>query len=236
VLPEQAKFRGQDQQIVLTPPDRDPSRILLPHREVKEPFNEITVKMVCRSCNSGWMNAIEEAARQTITRLIQGERQELTIEQAEAVATWAVKTTLTAHLTSAEGAGGLAAVYKAFSADRRPPSNSVVWAAATGAEEWGLRFELVSALIATEDESESIAPQDPVNTVSATLGLDKLLLHVVLTARPSVSYPPLDEIHPGAVSRLWPDPSPTVLPPSIWFVNAGAWGISRSLAFWMSRN
>src|SRR5262249_26584987 len=183
-------------------------RILLPHREVKEPFNEMTVKMVCRSCNSGWMNDIEEAARQTITRLVKGERQELIVKQAEAVATWAVKTTLTAHLTSVEGAGNLAEVYKDFFADRRPPSNSVVWAAATGAEEWALRFELVSALIATEDERESVAPEDPVNTVSATLGLDKLLLHVVLTARPSVSYPPLDEIHPGAVARLWPDPSP----------------------------
>jgi hypothetical protein len=180
------------------------------------------------------MNAIEEAARQTITRLVQGEREELTVKQAEAVATWAVKTTLMAHLTSAEGAGDLAKVYKNFFEDRRPPPNSVVWVAATGAEEWALRFELVSALIATEDEIGSVAPEDPVNTVSATLGLGKLLLHVVLTARPSVSYPPLDEIHPGAVSRLWPDPAPTVLPPSIWFVNAGAWGISRSFAFWMS--
>jgi hypothetical protein len=41
---------------------------------------------------------------------------------------------------------------------------------------------------------ESVAPEDPVNTVSATLGLGQLLLHVVLTARSSVSYPPLDEI------------------------------------------
>jgi hypothetical protein len=234
VLPEQAKFRGQDQLIVLQSPGHTSSEIELPHREVREPFNEVTVRMVCRNCNSGWMNAVEEAARASITKLARGEQIELGSEEAEALATWAVKTTLMAHLTTVEGASGIADVYSAFFAERKPPGNSVVWAAATGAEEWGLRFELVGALIATEDEIQSYDLTEPVNTVSATFGLSKLLLHVVLTARPSVSYPPLDEIHPGAVERLWPNPRPVVLPPPLWFVSAGAWGISRSFAFWMS--
>src|SRR5258708_14335434 len=77
VLPEQARFRGQDQQVVLLPPKAARSRILLPHRERREPFNSMTVKSVCKSCNSGWMNEIEGRARPYLNRLIQGYQQRL---------------------------------------------------------------------------------------------------------------------------------------------------------------
>lgn len=233
-LPEQAPFRGQDQQVVLQPPGGVRSRLVLPHREVREPFNSLTVKAVCTNCNSGWMNGIEEAARPVLSCLIRGEPQALDAVVTQAIATWTVKTALIAQLTGVEGIAALGQVYRTFFADRTPPPNSVVWAAATGAEDWGLRSEIVTGLIATADGSDSISPNDPVNTISATLGLGLLLLHTVLTSRSSVSYPPLDKIHSGAVIRLWPDPSSITLPPSLWLVNQTAWGVSRSLAYWLS--
>lgn len=236
MLPEQQRFRGQDQQVVLTPPESAHSRLLLPHREMREPFNAMTVKAVCMACNSGWMNEIEERARPYLTRLIKAEDppQELGDVAIKALATWVVKTTLMAQLTSAEGAAGLREVYHAFFATRTPPDNCVVWVAAHGAADWALRVELVSALIATESDGGA-TPADPVNTISATLGLGHALFHVVLTARPSVSYPPLDEIHPG-VLRLWPGVSVIILPPGAWFRGEIAWVISRSFAYWVSQN
>lgn len=235
VLPEQARFRGQDQQVVLTPPESAHSRLLLPHREMREPFSAMTVKAVCVTCDSGWMTETERLARPHLTRLIKAaDPQELGADAIRALATWVVKTTLMTQLTSAEGAAGLRDVYHRFFVTRTPPDNCVVWVAAHGAADWALRVELVSALIATELDSGA-TPADPVNTISATLGLGHALFHVVLTARPSVSYTPLDEIHPG-VLRLWPGISFITPPPSMWLRGEIPWIISRSFAYWVSQN
>jgi hypothetical protein len=126
VLPEQARFRGQDQQVVLQPVNSAPSRLLLPHREVKEPFNAITVKAVCRDCNSGWMSDIENAARPAISSLVRGDIQHLNAKDAQSLATWTVKTALMAQLTGIEGIAALTQVYHTFYQERVPPQNSVV--------------------------------------------------------------------------------------------------------------
>ncbi len=234
MLPEQARFRGQDQQIVLTPPGAAHSRILLPHRQIREPFNAATVKAVCTNCNSGWMNDLEGQARPYLTKLIDGQQLELNRAEITMLATWIFKTTLMAQLTSAEGIAALSVVYHDFYIARKPPENCVIWIAAHGAEDWALRVELVTALVATEEDA-SLSPADPINTVSATLGLGHVLFHTVLTARESVSYPPLDEIHP-AVSRLWPPSDMMIVPPPMWLLGQVAWIVSRSLAIWMSHD
>jgi len=234
VLPEQARFRGQDQQVILQPPGSDRSRIMLPHREVKEPFNGMTVKAVCKSCNGGWMSGLEEATRPLLSRLIRGEPELLNKEDAIAVASWTVKTALMAQLTGVEGAGAMSSAYHAFYRDRVPAKNSVVWAGGIGSEEWALRCELVGALIVTDEDNGSVTPDDPVNTMSATFGIGHLLLHTVITSRSQVSYPPLDDIHQGAVVRLWPDPEDTTSFPTHWMMNEVAWIISRSFAIWNS--
>ena len=198
----------------------------------------MTVKAVCVTCNSGWMNELERRARPYLTRLIQAdEPQELGIDAIKALATWVVKTTLMAHLTSVEGVAALAAlrqVYHDFYETQAPPDNCVIWVAAHSAADWALRFELLSALIVTEADS-GVVPADPVNTISATLGLGHALFHTVLTSRLSVSYPPLDEIHPG-VLPLWPGVSAITLPPSVWLLSRTAWVISRSFGYWVSQS
>jgi hypothetical protein len=46
VLHEQERFRGHDQQVILSPPKAARSRLLLPHHEMRESFNAMTVKAV----------------------------------------------------------------------------------------------------------------------------------------------------------------------------------------------
>jgi hypothetical protein len=232
VLPEQERFRGQDQQIVLSPPKAARSRIVLPHRQMRQPFNAVTVKAVCTTCNSGWMNDIEAAARPHLTGLIDGQRLELNRTEITALATWVFKTALMAQLTSVEGIAALGAVYRTFYVERIPPEGSVVWVAGHGSADWALRFETVAALVVTEEDA-SATPSDPINTVSTTLGLGHILFNTVFTARHRVSYPPLDEIHP-AVSRLWPAVDTMTVPKPMWLLSEVAWIISRSFAIWMS--
>jgi hypothetical protein len=118
VLPEQARYRGQDQAIVLLHPER---AVDGPHhREMAETFNSATVKAVCGPCNNGFMNEIEAEARPYLSTMIRGNlSMPLAAEAANAVATWAVKTSLMAQLTGSEPAA-LAQVYRDFYATGRP--------------------------------------------------------------------------------------------------------------------
>ena len=118
VLPEQARYRGQDQATVLLHPERtiDGPR----HREMVGTFNSTTVKAVCAPCNIGFMNDIEADARPYLSAMIRGNlAMLLAAEGATAVATWAVKTSLMAQLTGSEPAA-LERVYEDFYATRRP--------------------------------------------------------------------------------------------------------------------
>jgi hypothetical protein len=201
---------------------------------MREPFNAVTVKAVCQTCNGGWMNDIEAQAMPYLSRLIAGQQLQLNRVELTAIATWVFKTALMAQLTSVEGIAALGAVYRSFYVARHPPESCVIWVAAHGAEDWALRFELVAALVVTEEDI-SVSPSDPINTVSATLGLGHVLFNTVFTARASVSYPPLDEIHP-AVSRLWPAADMMAVPQPMWLLGEVAWIISRSFAIWMSHD
>jgi hypothetical protein len=177
------------------------------------------------------MNAIECAARPKLTALIRGERQELNATDVETIATWTVKTSLMVQLTGTSTAA-LDDVYKNFFRDQRPPVNAAVWAAAVNGEDWTLRSETMSVLVATDGEGITI--QDPPNTLAVTLGLGALLLHSIITARASISYPPHHEITNGVMVRFWPHPSTTAWPPSRSLNDTEAWFISRSLDWWLS--
>lgn len=51
-------------------------------------------RVICASCNTGWMNQAEESVRAVLPKLIQGSQLVLTHEDQEALATWTVKTIL----------------------------------------------------------------------------------------------------------------------------------------------
>lgn len=212
VLPEQARYRGQDQTTVLLHPERavHSSR----RREVAEPFNSITVKAVCGSCNNGFMNGIEGEARPWLSTMIRGSfALSMSIEAATAVAVWAVKTSLMAQLTGSDPAE-LDQVYKEFYASRLPTAECLVWAAAVGNESWALRAECRTALLPSSDGSPTNVV-DPPNILTVTIGLGALLLHVIvdpILGRPTWN---LTSAFDGGLIPLWPDPHPVNWPPRI---------------------
>jgi hypothetical protein len=232
VLPEQERWRGQDQAIVHLPQGAQPSTLVLPHREMPEPFNQATVRSVCETCNSGWMNQLEETCRTTITALVGGQPQALDVASATALATWAIKTSLMAQLTSSATSSALEPAYHDLFRDRCPAANAHVWAAAVKSDDWALRIESIGILVGTEDHLPDM--EDPPNTLVATLGLGRLLLQAIITTLPSLVCPPLADICDGAVVSLWPDPAPVMLPPARALDSQGAWFVSDSLAMWLT--
>ena len=60
----------------------------LPHREVSERFNAMTVKAVCRACNSGWMSELENQAKPAITAMVHGDPCRMRAQDVSTVARW----------------------------------------------------------------------------------------------------------------------------------------------------
>lgn len=231
VLPDQLPWRAQNRRIVV--PGEIPSSQGLPYREVREPFNAVTVKAVCAGCNSGWMNDLETAARPTLSALIRGEVRILDAVDIEVIASWAVKTSLMVQLTAAETAAKMPAVYASFFRDRKPPPNAAVWAAGVHAEDWGLRAEAMSILIGERGDGQTV--DDPPNTVAVSLGLGSLWLHSIITERPSVSYPAHHEILPDVVLPFWPNATRNSWPPRLYLDNQTAWFLAHSLVDWLDQ-
>src|SRR5436309_2754018 len=49
------------------------------------------VKRVCRRCNNGWMRAMDDQVEGPLSRMMTGQRCELTEEQQIAIAAWSVR-------------------------------------------------------------------------------------------------------------------------------------------------
>jgi len=75
----------------------------LPRRWTSKPFRT-TVKMVCGSCNSGWLSELEGATKPILTPLIQGEGRRIPYEDQALIAAWTCKTALVSLLISSDEA------------------------------------------------------------------------------------------------------------------------------------
>jgi hypothetical protein len=75
----------------------------LPRQWPAKPFTT-TVKMVCATCNNGWLSELEGAARPVITPLIRGESRRLPPGDQALIAAWTCKTALVSLLISSDEA------------------------------------------------------------------------------------------------------------------------------------
>jgi hypothetical protein len=67
------------------------------------PSTKITVRVVCRDCNSEWMSRLENAAKPSLIKLIQGEKCTISSDEQRTIATWIAKTVMTADYRFPDG-------------------------------------------------------------------------------------------------------------------------------------
>lgn len=201
-LPAQERWRGQDTAVIILDGSK-PSATSSAHREMREQFNVVTVSRVCRSCNQGWMNDLETAARPVLTPLIDGQVAEVDGNVVQDLATWVVKTCLMAELTHPESAATPPEFYRWLFETRTPPPHTRIWAVPIKGQEWSLRVKHVGILYgdaATTDVSQ------PYNVHSTTIGLGRVAFCVMGAISSELEFPPLEDIPPLQAVRLWPDP------------------------------
>lgn len=77
-----------------------------------------TLKIACRSCNTGWMKQIQDNAIQPLTRLSNGDWSELSVESQRAVSNWAAMFTMSYEFADKETVNISQAARTRFSEDQ----------------------------------------------------------------------------------------------------------------------
>ena len=118
----------------------DPSSIIGAPRivQTKRPGHSGTVKVrvVCESCNNGWLSRLEKTAKPILIPLINGERCGLTLEKQMTIATWAAKTVMTAEHLRPREKGVSQAERSGLKEHLIPPPYWTVWLVEYDGEAW----------------------------------------------------------------------------------------------------
>lgn len=167
------------------------------HRKSREGWSaNKRVRVVCRDCNSGWMNRIEAAARPYLMPLVEGRGVTLSDEAVERVVRWIVlKVLVCEHMQPNEYTTPLAERV-AFKEHGTVPNHFRVHLGDSGDMLWGGLYERHSANLRRSDRRgpEVMTPR---NIQVVSLGVGRLFINVI--ASREVEWDDLFVHHDGGV-------------------------------------
>jgi hypothetical protein len=176
------------------------------------------VKIVCTTCNSGWMSKIQEQVKPILIPLINGEPTTLDRTAQSAVSAWVCMAMMAANLVEPDKSVILATEHQWPYSKRTVPLNWAIWIGDFHRQNWkGHMVHNVMALSNAEHvpkvDEMGVARQ---NTQSSTFVVGRLYIHVVSSLIASV--PRNIRLNsPGATKlrRIWyPALSPIQWPPT----------------------
>jgi hypothetical protein len=179
------------------------------HRERQgAPYNK-TIKVVCQTCNSGWMGTIETAVQPILTPLIKGQKIRLTQAKRRTLTEW-----ITLKMLVAEHSGyrdhELDPIFtqadrNAFMYGRMIPSGVRIYLVRQESIVWATGYKRHASGLG--QEPPSFPPQkDPTGTKNVqaiTWGLGRLLVYISAVTDPQIR-PHFRFVKGPEFRRLWP--------------------------------
>lgn len=182
-------------------------------RPWKKQTPELTVKWVCRSCNNGWMSALEQQVKPHLQPLLSGANSPLDVKAQLIISTWAVKTAMALEGIDPPG-------NRVYSQTQREqlrtlntiPEHTYVWLAVSADPNYLMSTK--TRHIKKEDSSE-------VNGISTTMAFGHIALQVFtirvppnVTASTKVTTDVRRAPWEDVTVRVWPHrPPPLDWPP-----------------------
>lgn len=167
------------------------------------------VRVVCKSCNTGWLSDFEDELKPKIKPLILGGKSILTPWDQRRVATWAAKTSMTMEFIHPETAAITFGEREYLRLHREPKKTFNVWIGRYK----GIRHKFAYHHHSLLFESGSPTPTEtmvPPNTQATVIRAGGLFLHVTSSSAPGVTFDLKNET-PGSrgdeLRRIWPSPS-----------------------------
>lgn len=172
------------------------------------------VRVVCETCNNGWMSNLESRIKPLLKMLIQNKSVILTFKERHALATWAAKTVMCAEFVDRNKVAIPQAQRTYLKEKLFPPSNWWIWVSGSQGIAWrtGL-FHFTGRISTSQADLEG---PNILNTQSTTIGLGHLLVHIISTTVPmrfALSNPANSDLKP-----IWPEPVCDVIWPPTTFL------------------
>lgn len=163
------------------------------------PITNTRLKVVCRDCNSGWMNRQEERARPHLTGLLQGRAVFVDRKIRDAISCWVTMKLMVLDRSPASGRVFLDEELQAFRSTLVPPETLQIWLLACGDGDWRTAYRAM-------ERSASNTPEKPAfhmpNVKLATWGIGELLVVALYQRQVAVRL----KLHADAAKKIWPHP------------------------------
>lgn len=193
-----------------------------------------TVRVVCKSCNNGWMSALQVQVKPLLLPMVLGEPVRLFTKHQTILAAWiAMFVMVVEHRV---GDSRVVAVSPRerldFMTTKQTPKSWKIWIGRYDREKWGPIITHTTAEIASDTHNGAYPPGDhPVspNTHATTFVVGKLFIHVFGSVFPRVVRQ--KEIAREAMPRIWPiRDSPVIWPTEITLIDRDADDIAFAFA------
>ena len=171
------------------------------HRDRQGGAKTIKLRVVCRSCNHGWMRDLEDAARPILTPLIVGNPIVLGVEDQKVLAEWIALKVILLEQSNKPEVVITQAERTAFCENRTIPANMRIRLAICGEGSWRSATVRTSTWVSPLSKFTSVKPG--MNVQVSTVGVGDLLIHSSICNSPGFD---IDEVVPvnERIYRLWP--------------------------------
>ena len=184
------------------------------------------VRVVCETCNNGWMSRLETAAKPFLTPLITGTPCTVTAAAIQATARWIVMKVMVAEHNLKGDAVSTGEQRGSFRATLAIPGDFRIWIGRCGVGGWQTAYWRHCATVSL---SPDIMPEHRFkNLHSVTFGIGQLLVFVLHT---TVSGLDLDVglSRSGMMVSLWPPIAPFAWPPTRTLTSLDATSVAHGL-------
>lgn len=174
------------------------------------------VKVVCKSCNNGWMSRLEETAKPLVEELLHGHHQTLREIDQRLLATWITKTAMTAEFIRPTEVAIPKNDRQWLQQHLEPPAHWSIWADAYLGTKWqaGVIFHQGVGLY---------PPPHPVrigvkNTQYTVIGIGRFIAQVASSQIPGLTFSRQEKVWKTGC-QLWPLPQRDITWPPSQFLN-----------------
>jgi hypothetical protein len=169
-----------------------------------------TIRVVCISCNNGWMSEIESLAQPILTPLILGQNFVINSNNATIIARWITLKVMVGEQNQPENCVITADQRTKFFSSFEIPDNLVIWIARCGVDGWESAYWRHAATV-------SLLPFMPKNRSknmhSVAFGIGDLFIYVVHANVTGISLDDVFRIE-GSAFKLYPFIKPILWPPN----------------------
>ena len=157
-----------------------------------------TLRVVCASCNNGWMSRLQEAARPHLLPYIQGSWPRLSPRTRERISSWAAMFAMVTEFANPQRVAIPAIERKVFSHDLRPPIGSYIWVGRLAGD---LPYWFHQRALRMAEDSLDVGP---VTSQITTITLGHLLLQVYTSTSDLLAFDPKARAKEQGLVLIWP--------------------------------